>query len=35
MTEAARIEVLEDRKVLRLDPFSAMGAPMQMAEWFG
>jgi type I restriction enzyme R subunit len=29
------IEVLEDRKVLRLDPFAGMGAPTEIARWFG
>ncbi|MCB9508124.1 MAG: DEAD/DEAH box helicase family protein [Myxococcales bacterium] len=29
------VEVLEDRKVLRLDPFSDMGAPTEIAQWFG
>jgi len=29
------VEVLEDRKVLRLDPFSGMGAPREIAGWFG
>lgn len=29
------IEVIEDRKVLRLEPFAGMGAPTEIAQWFG
>ena len=29
------VAVMEDRRVLRLDPFSHMGTPTQIAQWFG
>ena len=29
------VAVMEDRRVLRLDPFSGIGTPTQIAELFG